>query len=198
MSELRPEQIAALEYLRRKGTEASAERLRGQVAAAFSELEALLATVPAALRTVRPGPARWSVQEVVNHLVLSHRPAVEQLRSLVAGTRPLSPAIPASLQSEDGATRAWDDLRSELAAVHRDFKAAADSASDQTSLRITAPVVLVVKAATADGALAPVAWEHECDWKAYVQTFRVHTLEHRKQIQKTLADLGAPVEVGSP
>ena len=103
--ELRPEQLRALDYLRRKGTEASPARLREQVAVAFAELEALLAETPAPLRAVRPSPTRWSVQEVLDHLVLSHRPAVEQLRSLVAGARPASPAIPPSLHSEHAAER---------------------------------------------------------------------------------------------
>ena len=36
----------------------------------------------------------------------------------------------------------------------------------------------------------PVASEHELDWKALVQAFRVHTVEHRRQIERVLAELG--------
>lgn len=190
--ELRPEQLRALDYLRRKGTLATPARLREQMAAAFAELEAVLADVPVELRSVRPSPTRWSVQEVLYHLILSHRPAVEQLRSLVAGIRPASPAIPPSLQSEHATERAWDALCAELRAVHRDFEDALARAGDATSLEVTAPVALVVKVATEQDGQAPVTWEHECDWKAYAQSFRVHTIEHRGQILATLADLGAP------
>jgi hypothetical protein len=104
--ELRPEQLQALAYLRRKGTEAAPARLREQVAATFGELEALLPKVPASLRAARPSPARWSAHEVLDHLVESHRP-VEQLRSLVAGQRP---ATPPSLHSERPLERPWDGL----------------------------------------------------------------------------------------
>ena len=95
---LQPEQSQALDYLRRKGTEAPLERLREHVAATFRDIEALLDSVPPGLRALRPAPSRWSVQEIVDHLVESHRPAVEQLREMVSGPRPETGAIPAHLQ----------------------------------------------------------------------------------------------------
>ena len=189
---VRPEQQRALDYLRRKGTEAPVERLREHVAGTFTELEALLDGVPPALRAVRPGPGRWSVQEVVDHLVESHRPAVEQLRSLVAGERPAGGPIPASLQSADPLARRWEDLVAELRQVHRDYREVLEQADDATSLAVTAPLLMVVKVAGDDGALTPVTWERELDWKASAQAFRVHTIGHRQQIAATLAALGHP------
>jgi DinB superfamily len=190
--DLLPEQQRALDYLRRKGTEAPVERLREQVAGTFAELEALLDGVPAALRAVRPGPGRWSVQEVVDHLVESHRPALAQLRSLVAGERPPGGPVPASLQSAAPQARRWEDLVAELRAVHRGFREVLAEATDDASLEVTGPIVMVVKAADGAGAVTPVSSEHELDWKAFAQVFRVHTLQHRDQVRATLAALAAP------
>ncbi|HVF60607.1 MAG TPA: DinB family protein [Thermoanaerobaculia bacterium] len=187
--DLSPEQQRALDYLRRKGTEAPVERLREHVAGTFAELEALLDGVPRALRTSRPGPGRWSVQEVVDHLVESHRPALAQLRSLVAGERPAGGPVPASLQSAAPHAIPWDDLVAELRAIDRGFREVLASAGD-ASLEVTGPIVMVVKVADEAGAVAPVSSEHELDWKAFAQVFRVHTVQHRDQIRATLSALG--------
>jgi DinB superfamily len=183
---MRPEQTRVLDYLRAKGTEVSIPELREHLAATFRKIEALLDAVPPELRGAAPGPGRWSVHEVVDHLVESHRRAVEQLRFLVAGRRPISTAIPASLQSPAPLERPWDDLFTELRSIHRGFLDLVDGTSDGTSLEVTAPVVMVVKV---DGAV-PLEWEEELDWKAFAQAFRGHTAEHRAQIERTLGELG--------
>lgn len=179
---LQPEQSQALDYLRRKGTEAPLERLREHVAATFRDIEALLDSVPPGLRALRPGLSRWSVQEIVDHLVESHRPAVEQLREMVAGRRPTTGAIPAHLQSVAPLDRPWEDLVEDLKGIHRALLSLLDEASDGTSLGVTAPVVMVVQS---------IEWEQELDWKAYVQAYRGHTAQHRAQIVRTLDELGA-------
>ena len=180
--DLQPEQIQVLDYLRRKGTEAPVERLREHVAATFREIETLLDSVPPGLRALRPSPSRWSVQEIVDHLVESHRPAVEQLREMVSGRRPETGAIPAHLQSAAPLNRPWEDLIGDLQRVNRALLSLLDKASDETSLDVTAPAVMVVQS---------VEWEQELDWKAYVQAYRGHTAQHRAQIVRTLDDLGA-------
>ncbi len=186
--ELRPEQQRALDYLRRKGTEAPVAQLRDHLAATFRELESLLEVVPATWRAASPGPGRWSVHEVVDHLVVSHRQAVEQLRLLVAGTRP-GEAVPPGLQSERPLDRAWDDLVAELRAIHRVFVELVSAAPETLALDLKAPIAMVVKVASESGELAPLAWEHELDWKAFAQAFRSHTLEHRGQIARNLDEL---------
>jgi hypothetical protein len=44
----------------------------------------------------------------------------------------------------------------------------------------------------ADDRLGPqdsVQWEEQLDWKAFAQTLRVHTIEHRSQIERTIREL---------
>lgn len=182
--DLRPEQIAALDYLRRKGTEASVPQLYGHVAKTFHDFEAFLDRVPPDLRAVNPAPRTWSAHEVIDHLVESHRPAVEQLRALVAGERPATPPIAASLQSGNPFGRSWEDLVAELREIHRSYLALIEKSPEAAG--VATPVVMVIKI---DG--LPVTWEAELDWKAYAQAFRVHTVEHRMQIDRTLAEIKA-------
>jgi hypothetical protein len=129
------------------------------------------------------------VQEVVDHLVESHRLALAQLRSLVAGERPAGGPVPASLQSAAPHERRWDDLVAELRAIHRGFREVLAGAGDGISPAVTGPIVMVVKVADGDGAVTPVSSEHELDWKALAQAFRAHTVQHRDQIRATLAAL---------
>jgi hypothetical protein len=192
-----PEQERALAYLRRKGTEADRAALRDHVAGTFEDFEAFLHAVPVELRARRPEPERWSVQEIVDHLVESHRPAVEQLGELIAGRRPQGGAIPASLQSEDPFAKSWEQLVGELEAIHRSFVGLLDRATDADPGSVTAPVVMVVKVTSEAGEKVATAWEEELDWKAYTQAFRAHTVEHRHQILRTLDALGrAPGDPG--
>ncbi len=190
--DLAPEQLRALDYLHRRGTETPAARLREHVARTLGEIEALLAGVPAGLRAVRPGPGRWSVQEVLDHLVESHRPALPQLAALLDGREPETGAVPPSLQSAAPHERPWDDLIAELSAIHRAFLALLDGAHDGLSLAPTAPIAIVVKVAAEGGEPVPVAWEERLDWKAFAQALRGHTAEHRQQVRRTLAALEDP------
>lgn len=188
---LRPEQIQALQYAQRKGSESSIDSIRARVGRTFADLEALLQAVPHHLTPVRPAPSKWSVHEIVDHLVVSHRRAVVELRSLVEGQSPTSGPIPAGLVSGDAFARPWPLLVEDLEAVHRDFVEVLASANDETSLAPRAPVVMVVQCANADGSVEPVEWVESFDWKAHAILFRAHTLEHLGQVQRTLASLAA-------
>jgi hypothetical protein len=187
--DLAPEQLRALDYLRRRGTETPAAQLREHVARTLGEMETLLDGVPAGLRAVRPGPGRWSVQEVVDHLIESHRPALPQLGALLEGRSPASGAVPPSLQSAAPHERPWDELLAELRRIHRALIELLDAAHDGLSLEPTAPIAMVVKVAPEDGEPVPVTWEVRLDWKAFVQALRGHTAEHRQQVLRTLAAL---------
>ncbi|HUO83961.1 MAG TPA: DinB family protein [Thermoanaerobaculia bacterium] len=189
--DLRPEQHRALDYARRKGSESSVDSIRKRVTATFADLEALLDSVRADEASRSPAPSRWSVHQVVDHLVVTHRAAVEELRSLVAGVAPESGPIPASLVSDDPFATEWRELVADLRIVHRDFVAVLHTATDATPREVRAPVVMVVKCENADGLLEPVEWMDRFDWKAYAILFRAHTLEHAQQIQRTLETVRA-------
>lgn len=183
---LRPEQEAALRYAREKGTEAPAESIRQRLGGTFAKLDALLASLPEAAVRIRPAPDRWSVHEIVDHLVESHRPAIDELRDLVRGHQPEGGPIPASLLSADPLGRPWPGLVRELAGIHRSLLAVLDGASEETPLTVRVPVVMVVKVREEDGSLRPVEWTADFDWKAFAILLRGHTLEHVAQIERTL------------
>lgn len=196
---LHPEQIRALEYLKRKGTDAPADGIRSKVADLFGKFEAAVAAVPVSLRQIAPGPGRWSVHEILDHLVESHRPALDQLSSLLQGKTPESAAIPASLQSADPLSRPWDDLVAELEGVHNALLELLTPATDSHRLDVRAPIVIVIKVLRPDGSLEPMQWEERLDWKAFVQALRVHTLEHLSQITRTLAVISdSPFPTSAP
>ena len=183
----RPEQIRALAYLKRKGTDAPIELLRRRIADSFADFETMIASVPPSLRRRSPGPGRWSAQEVVDHLIESHRPAVAQLEALLNVLTPETGPVPASLQSTDPLARNWDELVVELKRIHASLISLIEKASDSCSLEVRVPVTMVMKADEPGG--PPVQWEEQLDWKAFAQTLRVHTIEHRSQIERTLREL---------
>lgn len=182
---LLPEQIQALAYARKRGTDAPLDSIRTRVAGTYSELRALVEAVPAEVARERRSASGWSVQEVVDHLVESDRQAVEQLGRLLAG-EPVDTAIPASLQSPRPLDRDWSELRRELCAVHQGILDLLAAATDDLPLTATAPVQMVVKCAGPDGALAPVSWLERFDWKAYSILLHAHNREHIAQIGRIL------------
>ena len=108
----RPERTAAIEYLRRKGTEAPASKLLSGLRSTFQKFEQSIDRVPEAVRPRRPGATSWSVHEIVDHLVESHRPAVLELRALCAGIPPDGGPIPARLTSAQSVRTALGSARS--------------------------------------------------------------------------------------
>lgn len=185
--ELRPEQRRALDYVRAKGSEAPAVEVRRRVAAALAETEDLLAAIPASRAGLRPEPSRWSIHEVVDHLVESHRPAVRQLELLLAGRSPAGGPIPAGILSPDPFRRPWPQICAELREVHRELLALLAGAGDETPTEARAPVEMVVRCATPDGGSEPVHWVERFDWKAHALLVGVHTREHAGQVRRILA-----------
>jgi len=184
---LRPEQIQAREYFEQKGTRLPAAQVRERVAAALARIEETLAGVSAADARRRPGAGEWSVHEVVDHLVLTHRPSIDELRDLLAGRRPAGPPIPAGLLSADPLARPWPDLVADLRRLHAEALGVLGGATDAIPLAARAPIIMVINAREPDGREVPVHWIEELDWKAYaVSAFRLHTLDHRSQIVKAL------------
>ena len=186
-----PEQTRVLDYLRRSGTEAPVSEIRRKVTSTFRDLDALIAGIPESLVRVRPGPERWCVQEIVNHLVVSHQWAGDELAALLRGEVPKDGPIPASLLSPEVMERDWPALAREMSAVHGRLASLASEAPDETSLAVRAPIVMIVKVRGEDGEVRPVQWREELDWKAYVMAFRAHALEHVAQIRRTLEAIRA-------
>ena len=183
---LRPEQIKAKEYMHQKGTLLPAAQVHERVGAAFAAMETLLDGVGEAEARARAIPGEWTVQEVVDHLVVTHRPSLDELRDLLEDRRPAGGPVPASLQSADPMGRRYGDLVSDLKAVHAAILRVLSGAPDRmTDAR--APLVMVINAKEPDGRQAPLHWIEELDWKAYAVTaFRLHELDHLNQIKKTL------------
>jgi hypothetical protein len=182
---LLPEQLRAIAYARKRGTDAPVDSIRSRVAGTYGELEALVEAVPASVAREHRSTSAWSVQEVVDHLVESERPAVDQLARLLAG-HSVPEAIPASLQSAHPLHLDWLALRQELRAVHESILDLLSKATDDLPLAATAAVQMVVKCAGEDGTLRAVTWVESFDWKAYSILLHAHNREHIAQVQRIL------------
>jgi DinB family protein len=183
---LRPEQIKAREYFHEKGTLLPAARIHERVGTAFAAMETFLEAVSDEEARARALPDDWTVQDVVDHLIETHRPSLDELRALLANRRPAGGPIPASLRSADPMARRFRDLLRDLRAVHAEILAVLSAAPDQmTGAR--APIIMVINVKEPDGREAPLHWIEELDWKAYAVTaFRLHELDHLNQAKKTL------------
>ena len=186
----RPERTAAIDYLRRKGTDAPVAKLLSGLRSTFRTIELTLDRVPEALRPRRPAAAAWSAHEVVDHLVETHRPAVLELRALCAGVAPVGGPIPARLRSAYPFERPWADLVVELKDIHAQIVDLVEQAGDTASVAVKAPFVMVVKGQGPDGPEV-IEWVDALDWKAYAQALRIHTHEHGAQVERTVAALSA-------
>lgn len=187
---MRPEQERAIAYIRRKSTD-GVERLRQAVATTQDELEDLIRGVTEEAARVRPAEGAWSVQEVVDHLVVTNRRAVAELGSLLSGWRPDGGPIPVGLQSETPLNQEWSEVRKALSEVHEEILDLLEGARDETPCEALAPIAMVVKATAEDGSVERLEWVEDWNWKAYAVCHRAHALEHIRQIQRTLAVVAA-------
>jgi hypothetical protein len=180
----------AREYLHAKGTLLPAAQVHARVAAAFDALEAFLAEVPPARAACRSIPGEWSVQEVADHVLETHRPGLDELRCLLAGRRPPEPPIPAGLQSRAPLLRPWPWLLAELARVHRDIRETLAAVPEDFASAARAPLVMVINVEAPGRPPRPVEWVEELDWKAYAVVWRLHAIDHLNQARKVLAACG--------
>lgn len=161
-----------------------------QIGAAFDALEAVLTTVTAERARRRAAPAEWSVQEIVDHLVETYRPGVDELRCVLAGRRPPGEPIPAALQSKAPLLRPWSWLLEELRRAQRDAVGLIDAVAPDFSTDARVPIVMVVNVPGPDGAGQALHWVEDLDWKAYAMvSWRLHAIDHMKQARKALAAL---------
>ena len=183
---LAPEQIKAREYFHHKGTLLPAAQIRDRVAAAFAATEAFFGSVTDEEARARALSGEWTIHEVVDHLIETHRPSLLELRDLLDGRAPAGGPIPASLQSADPMARPFRALVSDLGKLHADVLGLLSAAPDRmTDAR--AAIIMVVNVKEADGKDVPLHWLEQLDWKAYAVTaFRLHELDHLNQAKKTL------------
>jgi hypothetical protein len=177
----------AREYFATNGTEAPAAQIHERVSAAFAALDAALTGVTATQAARRPIAGEWSAQEIVDHLLETHRPGVDELRCLLAGQRPPGEPIPAALQSKAPLLRSWSWLLEELRRVHGVILDLLADAPADTSTAARGPIVMVVNVPAANGAVTPLHWVEDLDWKAYAIVWRLHAIDHLKQLKKVLA-----------
>jgi len=182
---LLPEQMRALAYARKRGTDAPVQSIRTRIAGTYSEFEALVEAIPPQIAREHRSTSVWSVQEVIDHLVESERPAVHQLSQLLAGHAVEAP-IPASLQSAYPLELDWHALLHQFRTVHENILEVLATAADDLPLTATAPVQMVVKCADPDGTLEPVTWVEHFDWKAYSILLHAHSREHIAQVHRVL------------
>src|SRR5262249_15831277 len=187
------------DYLRDSGTQAPTAVIRRRVTTAFDNLEKCLRAIDADRAARRAWPAEWSLQEIADHVVETHRPSRDELRDLLAGRRPAGPPIPASLQSKDPLARPWPALLDDLARVHAEIVADLGAAPDDWRTDVHARVVVVMNAEATDGATVPLVWEDEIDWKAYAVFLRLHAIDHLHQARKVIGGIeGRHGSAGAP
>ena len=179
----------AREYFRTRGTVAPVPVIRERIADAFAAFDALVRPL-AAERAARVSiPAEWTIHEIVDHLVETHRPGLDELWCLLAGRRPPREPIPASLQSMAPLLRPWSWLLEELRRVHGTILETLDAAPPDFTTDARAPLVMVVNVQDGQGQTAPLHWVEELDWKAYAIVWRLHVVDHLNQAKKVLAAL---------
>ena len=172
----------ALAYFESKAS-LSPTAVAEQITAAFDSLEGVLAEVDAGRAARRATPEEWSAQEVLDHLVETFRPGVDELRCVLAGRRPPGEPIPAALQSKAPTLRPWPWLLDEVRRAKGDVLELVRAVGPDFTTDARVPIVMVVN--VPDG--APLHWVEDLEWKAYtIVSWRLHTIDHLKQIRKAL------------
>src|SRR5262245_4648938 len=179
----------ARSYFRSKAA-LPASAVREQIVAAFDALDAVLAAITPERAGYRAIPGEWSVQEVVDHLLETYRPGVDELRCLLADQRPPGEPIPATVQSKAPLLRPWPWLLDELRRTHRDVVELIGGVTPDFVTETRVPIVMVVNVPGDDGGERALHWVEDLDWKAYAMvSWRLHAIDHMKQARKVLAAL---------
>ena len=178
----------AREYFRTKATALAAPVLRERVADALGAFEGFVAPLSTAQAARATIPGEWTIHEVVDHLVETYRPGLDELWCLLAGRRPPGEPIPASLQSKAPLLRPWSWLLDELRRVDAEVLNTLGAVRADCTTGPRAPLVMVVNVKDARGHTTPLHWIEELDWKAYaIVSWRLHAIDHLQQARKVLA-----------
>ena len=177
----------ARDYFSAKGTLVPVAEIQARLADAFGSLDAFLAPISAAAAARTAIAGEWSIQEIVDHLVETHRPGLDELWCLLAGRRPPGEPIPASLQSKSPRDRPWPWLRAELVRIHGEILRTLAAVPADFATDARAPIVMVVNVPDESARIVPLHWTEDLDWKAYAIVWRLHVIDHLKQAKKVLA-----------
>jgi len=198
-SELAPESVRMIEYLKIRAAEMTAVEIRERIRSAAQELENAVGRVTAAEARQRPIPGKWDIAEVVDHISQTQIRGSEELRHLLAGRRPPLPPVYEAIRSGAGTWAPWELLREELHTANQAMIDVLESASepppsDHATQAPTVKTVMVTLCARADGTTGPQIYFAELHWREYALLQRLHLLDHRTQVKK----LHARLTEGSP
>jgi hypothetical protein len=181
-------QAKAREYFRTKATELPASVIRERVADAlrsFEEFVLPLSAVQAGRTAIR---GEWTIQDIVDHVVETYRPGLDELWCLLSGQRPPGEPIPASLRSKAPLLRPWPWLLDEITRLHAEVLRTLGAVRADFTTGARAPIVMVVNVTDANGVATPLHWIEDLDWKAYaIVSWRLHAIDHLKQAKRVLA-----------
>ena len=166
--------------------------LRERIAEPLRAVEEFLKPLSAMQASRATMPGEWTIHEIVDHLVETYRPGLDELWCLLAGRRPPGGPIPANLQSKAPLLRPWPWLLDELRRLHAEtLRTLAAVPADYTTAA-RAPLVMVVNVKDAEGKTTPLEWIEDLDWKSYtIVSWRLHAIDHVNQARKVLAALRA-------
>ena len=182
----------AREYFRTKGTQLPVPVIRERIADAVRALDEFLAPLSAEQAARATVPGEWTIHEIVDHLIETYRPGLDELWCLLAGRRPPGEPIPAGLQSKAPLLRPWPWLRDELRRVHAEVLKTLDAVPPDFKTDAKAPLVMVVNVKDAQEKTTPLTWVEDLDWKSYaIVSWRLHAIDHLKQARKVLGPMGA-------
>ena len=200
---LSPESRRMLDYLTARAAALSPAEIRGRVHAAMGELDDALAGLAHAPVREHPIAGEWSLAQVVDHVAQTQIRAADELRHLLAGRRPPAPPVYEALTSGAAAWAPWDELLDGLRSANQEMDAllataardggpeGGDTAGTAGTGAATARTVLLANRTASDGTVTPEMFVTELPWREYALVQRLHLLDHRTQVRKLRAALGA-------
>ena len=181
----------AREYFRTKSAPTPVAVLRERIAEPLRAVEEFLKPLSAMQVGRATIPGEWTIHEVVDHLVETYRPGLDELWCLLAGRTPPGEPIPANLQSKAPLLRPWPWLLDELTRVHAEVLRTLAAVPTDYATAARAPLVMVVNVKDAQEKTTPLTWVEDLDWKSYaIVSWRLHAIDHLNQARKALAAAG--------
>src|SRR3989442_14981296 len=181
----------AREYFRTKGTRRPVPVIRERIADAVRAVDEFLARWAAEQAARATVPGEGTIHEIVDHLIETYRPGLDELWCLLAGRRPPGEPIPAGLQSKAPLLRPGPWLRDELRRVHAEVLKTLGAVPPDFRTGAKAPLVMVVNVKGAQGKTTPLTWVEDLDWKSYaIVSWRLHAIDHLNQARQVLGPMG--------